>query len=62
MIKPPVVLLTLSVVLMSLTGCAVTHSKKPVPVEVFWGNKTKVIEFLQSDKAQADRWYVEAIK
>lgn len=55
-------------VLMSLTGCVGTKAKTTNTVIVadsvtlFWGSKAECIEFLNSPKAQAQRWYVRAIQ
>lgn len=44
---------------MSILGCSRT---KPIKEQKsFWGDKDKCVEFLQGEKAQAERYLVEAI-
>jgi len=45
---------------MSLMGCLATKPKIKEQ-RVYWGDKDKVVTFLQSDKAVASRWIVEAL-
>jgi hypothetical protein len=46
-----------------MLGCKTpaTPAKPPEAIRAWWGNKEKVIEFLQGPNAQADRWVVEAV-
>jgi len=48
--------------LITLTSCSVIKSKpKSIELRTYWGNKTEVIDFLNSDKAKAERWLVQAV-
>ena len=47
-----------------ISGCQT--QKQPVPVvikeqRVFWGNKDEIKIFLDSPKAQSERWFVQAL-
>jgi len=47
-----------------LSGCPGTTVKvaKPTPaVNVWWGTKAEIITFLNSEKAQSDRWMIQSI-
>jgi PBP1b-binding outer membrane lipoprotein LpoB len=50
--------------LMFLPGCiGINHNvnKAPTAVNVWWGSKQEIIDFLNSPQAQANRWMVESI-
>jgi len=37
------------------------HKTKVKEVKVWWGSKGEIINFLNSDKAQATRWMVQSL-
>ena len=62
MIKKLSVSLGLIAVSLILISCArITPKITSEPVTKYWGTKQEVINFLQSPKAAADRWLLEAL-
>jgi hypothetical protein len=42
-------------------SCVIGNKVKIKEVKVFWGDKTEIIEFLNSPRAQAERWLIQSL-
>ena len=47
-----------------LSGCSSFHSGKTLDLgnQVWWGNKTEIITFLNSPDAKAEKWFIQDIE
>jgi hypothetical protein len=49
-----------------MSGCNTTKPNVPVivaPVEqVWWGNKQEIKDYLDSEKATSERWFIQGIR
>jgi hypothetical protein len=61
------IMLTCSLLLAGCVGgCSATKPNVPViqsPVEqVWWGNKQEIKDYLDSEKATSERWFIQGIR
>ena len=44
---------------MLMQGCS--RTKKAIEIKAWWGSKEEIKSFLDSDKAKAERWFIQAL-
>jgi len=47
-----------------MSGCSTFHTGKELNLgeQVWWGNKTDIIEFLNGPDATAEKWFIQDIE